>query len=244
MNYLKIYESLIKSRIERGEMVGCYGEWHHIQPRCVGGSDDPENLVWLTPREHFLAHLLLAFIYGGKLWAAAKAATIENGLRKMQRSRTYEIVHRKFAELKHVELCHIDSSSTNFKNKKSLPKKSEIVHAMFDMKSERFFTATTNDLLRIYGLSGPEVSRLVSGKRLSAKNLCMAEPVLRWWNSEEICEVVVRGTGKLFRGTWREIYDKFHMTHYEMLLLAEKNFKLVHGISLVSIKERTPEEVL
>lgn len=32
---------------------------HHITPRSLGGSDDKVNLVLLTPREHFVAHLLL-----------------------------------------------------------------------------------------------------------------------------------------------------------------------------------------
>lgn len=34
-------------------------EQHHIVPRSIGGSDDPENLVLLTTKEHFICHLLL-----------------------------------------------------------------------------------------------------------------------------------------------------------------------------------------
>ncbi|OAM77710.1 hypothetical protein A3840_08750 [Devosia elaeis] len=34
----------------------------------MGGSDDPANLVKLTPEDHFFAHLLLAKAYGGKQW--------------------------------------------------------------------------------------------------------------------------------------------------------------------------------
>lgn len=40
-----------------------YGERHHIVPRSEGGSDDSDNLVRLTAREHYIAHLLLAKIY-------------------------------------------------------------------------------------------------------------------------------------------------------------------------------------
>lgn len=36
-----------------------YFEIHHIVPRSVGGSDDESNLVMLTGREHFIAHMLL-----------------------------------------------------------------------------------------------------------------------------------------------------------------------------------------
>ena len=34
-------------------------ELHHILPRCLGGTDDPSNLVELTYEEHKEAHLIL-----------------------------------------------------------------------------------------------------------------------------------------------------------------------------------------
>lgn len=44
-------------------------EEHHIIPRCLGGTDSKSNLVLLTVKEHFRAHILLADIYpdSGKL---------------------------------------------------------------------------------------------------------------------------------------------------------------------------------
>lgn len=36
-----------------------YFESHHIVPKSLGGSDEDDNLILLTPREHFIAHLLL-----------------------------------------------------------------------------------------------------------------------------------------------------------------------------------------
>lgn len=63
MNYKKHYDKLIersKARILEG-----YVEKHHILPKCLGGTDDRENLAILTPEEHFLAHQLLIKIYPG-----------------------------------------------------------------------------------------------------------------------------------------------------------------------------------
>lgn len=40
-----------------------YGENHHVYPRCLGGNDEPENIVRLTPEEHYRAHYLLPLIY-------------------------------------------------------------------------------------------------------------------------------------------------------------------------------------
>ena len=42
----------------RSKATGIY-EAHHIIPKSFGGSDRHENLVLLTPREHYIVHLLL-----------------------------------------------------------------------------------------------------------------------------------------------------------------------------------------
>ena len=65
MDYQKVYTQLISHRksnpLEKSKEL--YTELHHIVPRCLGGTDDPENLVRLTAREHFIAHRLLSKIY-------------------------------------------------------------------------------------------------------------------------------------------------------------------------------------
>lgn len=59
MNYQRIYENLISTRKNRVSEDAIYYERHHIIMRSMGGSNDPENIVKLTAREHFLAHWLL-----------------------------------------------------------------------------------------------------------------------------------------------------------------------------------------
>ena len=64
--YTKWYEAIIsKAR----EQVNCRTEGrfenHHIVPKSLGGSNDPSNLVRLTPREHFICHLLLMKMLDG-----------------------------------------------------------------------------------------------------------------------------------------------------------------------------------
>lgn len=61
MNYIGQYAKLIDRAITR--TVSGYAEIHHISPRCMGGTDAASNLVRLTAREHYLAHLLLVRIY-------------------------------------------------------------------------------------------------------------------------------------------------------------------------------------
>lgn len=64
MNYQKIYDQLIQKRRESIlQRIGDFTvECHHILPRSCGGTNDKINLVDLTLREHYIAHLLLVKI--------------------------------------------------------------------------------------------------------------------------------------------------------------------------------------
>lgn len=66
MDYKKIYDNLINTRLSRGldksKLTGYY-EKHHIVPKCLGGKNNKENYVLFTYKEHILAHRLLALIY-------------------------------------------------------------------------------------------------------------------------------------------------------------------------------------
>lgn len=64
MNYQNIYNQLIEKRKNNKlSKKECYCEEHHIVPLSEGGLDTKENKVFLTAREHYIAHLLLAKIY-------------------------------------------------------------------------------------------------------------------------------------------------------------------------------------
>lgn len=57
------YNEFIQNVLNTRGRFACgdeYHERHHIIPKCMGGTNDEENLVDLFAREHFLAHKLLA----------------------------------------------------------------------------------------------------------------------------------------------------------------------------------------
>jgi len=95
MNYSKIYQSLIENAKNR--KINKQYEIHHVLPKCMGGTDEKENLVKLTCREHFIAHVLLAHIYNNsKLWGAVIIMKGSNNT--YMNSRLYEIARKKRSE--------------------------------------------------------------------------------------------------------------------------------------------------
>lgn len=68
MDYKKHYELLVERA--RNRKLDGYTEKHHVIPRCIGGNDSPDNMVELTPEEHFVAHQLLIKLYPGNLGIA------------------------------------------------------------------------------------------------------------------------------------------------------------------------------
>ncbi len=96
---MRQYQLLIQKSVSRVAKKGEYYEKHHIIPKSQGGDNSKHNLVLLTAREHFIAHMLLAKIYGGGLWKAA--TMMKNARPSVQKryvnSRLYEIAKREWA---------------------------------------------------------------------------------------------------------------------------------------------------
>ncbi len=92
--YTQHYWKLITSRTNR--VTSEYTERHHIIPRSLGGSNLKNNLVALTPREHFIAHLLLTKMFDGdekyKMYYAFNMILVEgkDNQRYKPTSRFYE----------------------------------------------------------------------------------------------------------------------------------------------------------
>lgn len=58
MDYQRIYDAIIQNAKIRNKL-NCYMEKHHIIPKSEGGDNTFDNLVYLTPKEHFIVHKLL-----------------------------------------------------------------------------------------------------------------------------------------------------------------------------------------
>lgn len=78
--YSKTYFAITSNAKQR--TTEGYTELHHIIPQSMGGSNDKENLVELTAREHFICHWLLVKMTEGddrsKMLYALKGMKAEN----------------------------------------------------------------------------------------------------------------------------------------------------------------------
>jgi hypothetical protein len=71
----------------RYRIIEGYTEKHHIKPRSLGGTDDADNLVELTAREHFICHWLLTKMTTGE--DRAKMIYALNGMKRSNKFALY-----------------------------------------------------------------------------------------------------------------------------------------------------------
>jgi hypothetical protein len=98
MDYRKHYDLLIGRAKNR--LLEEYTERHHIIPKCIGGSDSSENLVSLTPEEHYIAHQLLVKIYPkerGLIYAALMMCSDSKNTNRS--NKLYGWIKRKYSEV-------------------------------------------------------------------------------------------------------------------------------------------------
>lgn len=103
--YTAIYYSIIEK--SRSRILEDYFEKHHVIPRSLGGSNELDNIVKLTAREHFICHLLLTKIVVGadksKMYQAAwmMACVHGNGQERYRvNNRTYEKLRLEMSAVK------------------------------------------------------------------------------------------------------------------------------------------------
>ncbi len=106
--YSRYYYQLVLRAQNRKLDENTYTERHHIIPRSFGGSNNADNLVNLTAKEHYIAHALLWKMkfdseYHSKMSYALRlmifGAGTKNQLRNYKcHSRIYETVRAEFSE--------------------------------------------------------------------------------------------------------------------------------------------------
>lgn len=104
MNYQRIYYDLMQKARCREKVKG---ERHHVLPISLGGEDTTDNTVWLSVREHFIAHHLLCKFLSGRdktrmlfAFGFMSTASKHNKYRKNINSRLFSASKRAALEAK------------------------------------------------------------------------------------------------------------------------------------------------
>ena len=94
VNYSEHYARLIARA--RFRTPAGYKERHHVLPKCMGGGNEPGNLVELTGEEHYVAHQLLVKMYPG-VSGLARAAALMSG--RCGGNKVYGWLRRRYSKI-------------------------------------------------------------------------------------------------------------------------------------------------
>lgn len=159
MNYKKIYYNLITTRKDRAVCDDVYYEKHHILPKCFGGKRSKDNLIYLTYREHFIAHKLLFLFTTGEDkvkmgYALHRLCTVNNS------SQHYRVKNSKEFEKIKIQVYEFIQGNNHpgFGSKLSEEEKKKISKRMMGKKNHRYgkdpwnkgLTKDTDDRVRKY----------------------------------------------------------------------------------------------
>ncbi len=100
--YTQTYFAIIEKA--RQSPPSDYGEFHHVMPRSLGGTNAKSNIVKLSARQHFVCHLLLVKMTSGRAkrkmtFAAHHMSICHRRERYKISSITYESLKRQQADL-------------------------------------------------------------------------------------------------------------------------------------------------
>ena len=118
------YFNLVEKAKKNTEKYTCYTELHHILPKCLGGNDSEDNLVKLTLREHYIAHLLLSKMYEGgakrKMYYGLWRMLLDV---KVRNSRVFELYRKKYIENSlNTQIISEETRRKISENTKGIPK--------------------------------------------------------------------------------------------------------------------------
>ncbi len=127
---METYKEFINKILETRGRFNCgdeYCERHHINPRCLGGTDENDNLIDLYAHEHFIAHKLLAqensnneeLIYAWWMMAIVKG---DNQDRYELTPEEYEDAKKSFSEMQRIRRIG-SKASDETKSKMSIANK-------------------------------------------------------------------------------------------------------------------------
>jgi hypothetical protein len=183
-NKYKLWHDKIIARAKNRTLEG-YKEVHHIIPKSCGGSNDKDNLVALTAREHYIIHLLLIkFIEKKYYFKMVKAFHAMSSMKTKYLKRNFKINSKLFEKYRKEYSKHLKLNpriiTEKTKKKISISKKGKkMPQSFFDKLKNRVISKETRNKLskslignkRRLGVSIPLEQRIKQSKFMTGNKL-------------------------------------------------------------------------
>jgi hypothetical protein len=166
MDHQKVYNKIIENALNENRINhnGIQYEKHHIIPKCLEGNNKKENIVLLIPREHYICHKLLTYIYPNNtkiLYAFYMMSLIKN------KKEAYKISSKDYAYAK--ERCGLLLTTEEVKqkrkenafNKKYSP---EAIKKYLDSLKDTRYSPSASPIIQIPFLDTEEINKLNNEK--------------------------------------------------------------------------------
>lgn len=162
------YKEFIDSILETRGRFACgdeYHERHHITPKCIGGTNNEENLIDLFAREHFEAHRLLALENpeNEKLifaWNMMSHCHKKNNQRYQLTPEEYEEARKAFAK----SISQLHKKRNEIKRQKNIENKCPQMILLPEARKE------TKVLFKVNRTVSVETKKKLSERKTGAKN--------------------------------------------------------------------------
>lgn len=164
--YTKWYNQLCERAI--GRQLDVYSEKHHIIPRSFGGLDEESNLVVLTAREHFIAHLLLTKMTTGKDRSRMFLAVRRMCHWSKYNPRDYTVSSRMFEHIKHNAVQYFVGLPSK---KKGTTLSEETKQKIRDKRALQVFTPEHHAKRALGVIGSTWINNGISNKRVKADKL-------------------------------------------------------------------------
>lgn len=169
--YFKWYLKIVENAKVRSVPI-CYTERHHILPRCLGGSNNIENIVRLTAREHYICHHLLYHAAKGNAKHKMGGAWYAMCWDTRGTKKDYRFIPSHGYENARLNASKLISISNKGKRKGKLsPHYNWTIYNFYNFETKEVFTGTKYEMNEEFDyICGEEINRLTKNWKHSSKN--------------------------------------------------------------------------
>lgn len=122
-NKYKLWHDKIIAKAKNRTLEG-YKEVHHIIPKSCGGSNNKDNLIALTAREHYIIHMLMPFCVNKKYRFKMIKGFLYMNVKTKSQKRFYKINSRMYQKFRieygilHTGSKHTEETKMKMRGKK------------------------------------------------------------------------------------------------------------------------------